>query len=428
MCDDLTSDYSSDIDIMDDTSMIDDFETMELDDFDDNENVEVLDINDGENIEILYFDDNMDTETLEIDSVNDYGDEIDFPENSENISDNLNENPSELELSADDFVEGEMTDDILNDLTIESEENSENDELTYSYFDEGQNDNNNIVNDPDFENLPGNYEEENLDSDSFLLSDSNENNLPPMTEEELGRFVDWENAQGNGYYDVINDITNDESLTDEQKYALIQPMLDELQQFENSNYVDADTEEEFGPVKVLRRDPQSHFESGSDLVDNNYDTDAYDAYTYSGGDIQNISDIDNWIGDINPNFDEFDLESPYSNNCGSCAYAVYQRLEGSTDSCASAENIGYNDEMKALTGMEQVSMSPEEIESRLLEQGEGAHAIIGIDRAEGAGHWFNAACIDGKVVAIDGQTGEINDWPPDYGDVVNWEMSVKKGA
>ena len=62
-----------------------------------------------------------------------------------------------------------------------------------------------------------------------------------------------------------------------------------------------------------------------------------------------------------------------------------------------------------------------------MAQGDGAHAIIGIDRAEGPGHWFNAACIDGKVVAIDGQSGEILDWPPDYGDVVNWEMSVKKG-
>lgn len=39
---------------------------------------------------------------------------------------------------------------------------------------------------------------------------------------------------------------------------------------------------------------------------------------------------------------------------------------------------------------------------------------------------FNAACIDGKVVAIDGQTGEISDWPPDYGDVVNWEMSMRR--
>ena len=72
-------------------------------------------------------------------------------------------------------------------------------------------------------------------------------------------------------------------------------------------------------------------------------------------------------------------------------------------------------------------MSPDEIRDRLLAEGDGAHAIIGIDRAEGPGHWFNAACMDGKVVAIDGQTGEITDWPPDYGDVVNWEMSIRRG-
>lgn len=138
-----------------------------------------------------------------------------------------------------------------------------------------------------------------------------------------------------------------------------------------------------------------------------------------------LSDLSEWIGEINPNFDEFDIESPYCNNCGSCAFAVYQRLEGNPDACATADNIGYNSQMTALTGMEQVSMTPEEIEARLLDAGNGAHAIIGIDRAEGPGHWFNAACIDGKVVAIDGQSGEVFPWPPDYGDVVNWEMSLR---
>lgn len=158
------------------------------------------------------------------------------------------------------------------------------------------------------------------------------------------------------------------------------------------------------------------------------DTGTYDIQADNISDVQGIDDVSGWLSDINPNFDPFDMDSPYCNNCGSCAYAVYQRLEGNTDICASAENIGYNSEMEALTGMEQVSMSPEEIQDRLLAEGDGAHAIIGIDRAEGPGHWFNAACIDGKVVAIDGQTGEITDWPPDYGDVVNWEMSVKKGV
>ena len=150
--------------------------------------------------------------------------------------------------------------------------------------------------------------------------------------------------------------------------------------------------------------------------------------TDNPGEIPSSENLSEWIGDINPNFDEFDLESPYSNNCGSCALAVYQRLEGNPDSVADAENIPYDTDMEALTGMEQVSMSPWDIEKTLLEEGEGAHAIIGIDRAEGPGHWFNAVNIDGVVKAVDGQTGEITDWPPDYGDVVNWEMSVKREA
>lgn len=145
-------------------------------------------------------------------------------------------------------------------------------------------------------------------------------------------------------------------------------------------------------------------------------------------DMKTVDDVSEWLSDINPNYDAFDPESPYCNNCGSCAYAVHQRLEGNPDICATENNIGYNSEMEALTGMEQVSMSPSEIEQRLLAEGDGAHAIIGIDRAQGAGHWFNAACLNGKVVAIDGQSGEVMDWPPDYGDVVNWEMSIRKGA
>lgn len=143
-------------------------------------------------------------------------------------------------------------------------------------------------------------------------------------------------------------------------------------------------------------------------------------------DANDIRSVNEWISEINPNFDPFDVESPYSTNCGSCAYAVYQRLEGIDDACATEDNIDYNFQMNALTGMEQISMSPEDIQRTLLEAGDGAHAIIGIDRSQGPGHWFNAACIDGKVVAIDGQTGTISDWPPDYGDVVNWEMSMRR--
>lgn len=141
---------------------------------------------------------------------------------------------------------------------------------------------------------------------------------------------------------------------------------------------------------------------------------------------ENLHHVEAWINEINPDFDPFDVESPYCHNCGSCAYAVYRRLEGDCGAVATAENIPMNWQMEALTGMRQTKMSPEAIEQTLLRQGSGAHAIIGIDRAQGPGHWFNAANIDGKVYAIDGQTGTIVGWPPtDLGQVVNWEMSMK---
>ncbi len=143
-------------------------------------------------------------------------------------------------------------------------------------------------------------------------------------------------------------------------------------------------------------------------------------------DVPKLEDISDWIEDINPKYDPFDWESPYSNNCGSCAFAVEQRLDGNESIAATSENIGTIEEMNKATGMEQVAMSPNEIKDYLISQGPGSHGIVGIDRVSGPGHWFNAYYDGKKVVAIDGQTGEINDWPPDYGDVKNWDISVRK--
>ena len=143
-------------------------------------------------------------------------------------------------------------------------------------------------------------------------------------------------------------------------------------------------------------------------------------------DSSNKENVQEWLGDINPNFDPFDANSEYSNNCGSCSFAVFQRLEGDDEIVATADNIDTPAEMNEITGMEQVSMSPEEIQKYLISQGAGSHGIVGIDRAEGPGHWFNAYYDGEKVVAIDGQTGETQPWPPDYGNVTNWDISVKK--
>ena len=139
-----------------------------------------------------------------------------------------------------------------------------------------------------------------------------------------------------------------------------------------------------------------------------------------------VAAVSEWLGNVNPNYDPFDsFKSAYRKNCGSCAYAVFRRMQGDTGICASSQNIPGISQMESLTGMHQTPMSPQEIEQRLLAAGNGAHAIIGIDRrGDDPGHWFNAACLDGRVVAIDGQTNEILDWPPDYGDIINWDMSI----
>jgi hypothetical protein len=143
--------------------------------------------------------------------------------------------------------------------------------------------------------------------------------------------------------------------------------------------------------------------------------------------IAKAENIREWMGDINPNYDPFDESSAYDNNCGSCAFAVEQRLNGNADIVASAENIPTNAEMDAVSGMEQTSMNPQEIEEYLISQGPGSHGIVGVEWS-GAdyGHWFNAYYDGEKVMAIDGQNNKIMDWPPYSDEVSAWDFSVKK--
>lgn len=156
------------------------------------------------------------------------------------------------------------------------------------------------------------------------------------------------------------------------------------------------------------------------------DADAFDAETATDIPNQSIDDVGDWLSDVNPKFDPWDVDSPYSSNCGSCALAVENRLNGNSDAVATDSTLSI-EEMEQQTGMEQVSMQPDEIEQYLISQGPGSHAIVGIDRSEGPGHWFNAYYDGERVYALDGQTGTTEGWPPDYGDVVNWDVSVKKG-
>ena len=539
MCDDLGTEFSSDIDTSDTGDFSDDFDDVSTDDFsDDIEDIseddftddfdEVSDDDFSDDIENIPDDESVDDmqdvsddipEDEVADDMVDVSDDIpedevaddmvdvsdDTPEDEAaddmvDVSDDIPEDEAaddmvdvsdgtpEDEVAddmvdvSDDIPEDEVADDMVDvsDDTHEDEmvddmvdvlEDIPEDETADDMVDKPDNVSEDTSFNNSFDDKIPETEMSNIDTTDADSNYPNDTSLASMSDEELGNFTDWENA----YASEIDNIKNDPTLSDLEKSELLQASYNDFVESNGNNYSDADIEDG-GYAKVLTRDPDELLSVGNDLVNDRLEVledqyrddglseeeiqnrladdkleiqqeflnDAFpdqcvspdvfnrfdnqnDLLSDAAADISPIRDIDNWLGDINPNFDEFDTNSPYCNNCGSCAYAVWKRLEGDNDICASADNIGYNDEMEALTGMEQVSMSPDEIENNLLAQGDGAHAIIGIDRAEGPGHWFNAACIDGKVVAIDGQSGEILDWPPDYGDVVNWEMSVKKG-
>ena len=320
---------------------------------------------------------------------------------------------SELDSSLNDLEENNPVENISNtdgveEIPVDEDEAVPVKVLTPSGYDTG-------IHKPD-------YEQELYDLDEGILNARKPyDDIISSLEEDAAKIYADDSLSNQEKLDLLNDtktkIQQTEDLWREESAEYFNKR-DELQNKVNN----------LGNDELINEEISPPFEMSDGIInaqDSNVESnhaDSTDSFH-----IQDTEEISNWLGDINPNYDEFDIESPYCNNCGSCAWSVYNRLNGDTSMVASAENIPYNDQMNALTGMEQVSMSPEEIQQRLLEQGDGAHAIIGIDRAEGPGHWFNAACVDGKVVAIDGQTGEILDWPPDYGDVVNWEMSVKKG-
>ncbi|MFL0292789.1 toxin glutamine deamidase domain-containing protein [Mycobacterium sp. SMC-18] len=144
-----------------------------------------------------------------------------------------------------------------------------------------------------------------------------------------------------------------------------------------------------------------------------------------------ITDIGHWLPEINhgPGMDPFDPARAV--NCGQCALAVEQRLSGAVPDASAGLGTLSVAEMEAATGLKQVPATPAQIEQYLIDQGAGAHTVVGVDRAGGvAGHWFNAY-YDGKnVYAIDGQTGQVLGWPPNMDfpgyPVTNWDMGVRK--
>ena len=134
-----------------------------------------------------------------------------------------------------------------------------------------------------------------------------------------------------------------------------------------------------------------------------------------------LEEMRSWITEINPNFDPFNPGSAYTNNCGSCALAVHNRLKGYKDIVAGRINIAPQDaDMEELTGLRCRYMKPSDIEKILISRGVGSELIVGINRYEGPGHWFNVFYDGTKFYTVDGQCGKIMDWPHDYQNVQAW--------
>lgn len=133
-----------------------------------------------------------------------------------------------------------------------------------------------------------------------------------------------------------------------------------------------------------------------------------------------VNEISSWVSEINPNPNN---DPRRKVNCGKCAAAVYQRINGNNSATAGLGTYSIS-EMNEITGRTQTTMTPAQIENYLREQGVGSHVVVGVDRASGSGHWFNAFFDGRQIYTIEGQGGYLDGWPPDYGNVVHWDISI----
>jgi hypothetical protein len=115
-----------------------------------------------------------------------------------------------------------------------------------------------------------------------------------------------------------------------------------------------------------------------------------------------------WINDINPGNGH--------NNCGECARAVQATWSGDPSVAATLIDRTKRGEPNACmpewAGQESEPATMQQVNDRLTELGPGSSAIVGFDKYSGSGHWFNAINDGGVIKAVDGQSGDIEPWPP----------------
>lgn len=119
-----------------------------------------------------------------------------------------------------------------------------------------------------------------------------------------------------------------------------------------------------------------------------------------------------WLADIYPGRERGDR----LNNCGECARAVDSTWHGLPAVAAELANRRVGGERPAVmnewAGQSPESASMAAIWQRLRELGPGSSAVVGFDREDAPGHWFNAVNHEGTVLAVDGQAARFEEWPP----------------
>jgi len=119
-----------------------------------------------------------------------------------------------------------------------------------------------------------------------------------------------------------------------------------------------------------------------------------------------------WINEINP-----DPDAPgRDNNCGECARATelsWRAVPAISASYGYPESGGeFDARMEEWSRSDLRPASLEDIGDRLTEQGAGSSALVAVGWRVGGGHWFNAVNYNGEVLAVDGQAGTVESWPP----------------
>lgn len=277
MCDDLGTEFSSDIDTSNtgdfsdgldtasDASFSDEIEDIPEDDFED----DMVDVSDD--LPEDDFSDNMvdvsddlpedDCEDDMVD-VSDDLPEDDFKDNMVDVSDDIPEDEivDDMQDVSDDIPEDEIADDMedisddipedetaddMQDVSDDIPEDEIVDDMKDVSDDIPENETADAMEDIS-DDVPDNIMTDN--SNNILGNKfSNDTSLASMSDQELGNFTEWENA----YASEIDNIRNDPTLSDLEKSALLESSYNEFVESNGiNNYSDADIEDG-GPVKVL---------------------------------------------------------------------------------------------------------------------------------------------------------------------------------